>query len=483
MSQLSAPHPIERSARRAVARAVLLWFFVVVLGGGPVLAAPLLAQLSDFSVSIQQTVQNVLPSVVQIITSGYAPLQAGSRSPDLLNRTQGGGSGVIVDPDGYIVTNAHVVAGARRVQVRLPLRTTGGEAGSSILRRPGDLVGAQVVGIDLETDLAVLKVEANNLPFAQLGDSDDVQTGMVVLAFGSPFGLENSVSMGVVSAPARQFEADSPMIYIQTDATINPGNSGGPLVDTAGRVVGINTLIFSQSGGNEGIGFAAPSNIVRFVYQQIREHFRVKRGIIGAGVQTLTPVLARGLRLGREYGVVVSDIFPRSPASAAGLQVLDIILTMDGRPMENGRQFEVNLYGKEIGSQVRLDILRGSDTIRRNVTVVERPDAAAQFLDLTSPEQNLVEQLSLLCITVDERIAALIGALRIPSGILVAAKGQQAGPGVDFEPCDIIHAVNRTPVTTLEELKAELGKYQVLEPVAVQIERRGQLRFIYFEIE
>ncbi len=420
---------------------------------------------------------------MQVLISGYRAAVPGQSTRSLLSRTRSSGSGVIVDPNGYIVTNAHVVAGARRIQVRLPLVTSGGEVGESILPRSGDLVGATLVGIDRETDIAVLKIPRTGLPALQLADSDDVRTGMVVLAFGSPFGLENSVSMGVVSAKARQLATESPMIYIQTDATINPGNSGGPLVDTAGRVIGINTMILSQAGGSDGIGFAAPSNIVRFVYEQIKTSFRVQRGVIGVGLQTITPGLARGLGLPREFGVLVSDVHPGSPAAAAGVRIGDVILAMDGRPMENGRQLEVNIYSKTIGSAITLDIARGADTIRRRVEVVARPDEGEEFIDLASPERHLVEQLGLLCITVDERIARMLGPLRVPAGVLVAAKEAEAGPGAEFLPGDVIHMVNKTPVSTLEQLRTELAKYGALDPVVVQIERRGQLRFIFFEIE
>ena len=467
----------------ALMRLLALLLLSIFFAGASTAAATPQAQIADFSELIQEAVARVLPSVVQIITSGYAPLGAGQRSGDLLTPTRGGGSGVILDPDGFIITNAHVVEGARRIQVRLPLSTSGAARGASILQRAGDLVGATVVGIDRETDLAVLKIQRTGLPALELADSDDVRAGLVVLAFGSPFGLENSVSMGVVSAPARQLQAEAPMIYIQTDATINPGNSGGPLVDTRGRVVGINTLIFSRDGGSDGIGFAAPSNIVKFVYQQIKANFRVHRGVIGVGSQTITPVLAQGLGLPREYGVVISDVYPGSSAQEAGLQIGDVILAMDERPMENARQFEVNLYGKTIGGQVTLDIARGTDTIRRRVTVVERPGEGQEFIDLASPERNLVPELGLLCITVDARVAGMLGALRANGGVLVAAKEQMVGPGAEFQPGDIIHMVNRTPISNLEQLKSELAKFRPLEPVVVQIERRGQLRFIFFEME
>ncbi len=477
------PHLPLLFTNPAAPRAIACVALASLLVTAPARASSPQAQASELSAAIEDAVERVLPSVVQITTSGYAPLRPGQRSSDLLSRTQGGGSGVIVDPEGFIVTNAHVVEGARRIQVRLPLSTSGIQAGDSILQRAGDLVGATVVGIDRETDLAVLKIPRTGLPALELGDSDDVRTGMVVLAFGSPFGLENSVSMGVVSAPARQLQAEAPMIYIQTDATINPGNSGGPLVDTSGRVVGINTLIFSADGGSDGIGFAAPSNIVRFVYEQIKANFRVQRGVIGVGLQTITPGMADGLGLPRDWGVVVTDVYPRSPAQEAGVQIGDVVVALDGRPMENARQLEVNLYGKTIGSQVALDILRGNETIRRRVTVVARPNQGQEFIDLTSPERNLVPELGLLCITVDDRVASLLGALRLPAGVLVAAKAQTVGPGADFEPGDVIHMINRTPISDLEQLKAELAKFRTFDPVVVQIERRGRLQFIVFEME
>ena len=241
-------------------------------------------QLIDLSDSLQTVAAEVLPTVVEIIVTGYAPIDGSARA--LLATRESGGSGVIVDPTGYIVTNAHVVEGARRVQVRLPAALGGEGSSGSILKPSGALVGAMVIGTDAETDLAVLKVQREGLPYLELADSDQAGPGMIVLAFGSPFGLESSVTLGVLSATARQLRPEDPMIYLQTDAPINTGNSGGPLVDTRGRVIGINTMIFSQSGGNEGIGFAAPSNIVRFVYEEIRENRRVRRGILGVNAQT-----------------------------------------------------------------------------------------------------------------------------------------------------------------------------------------------------
>ena len=233
----------------------------------------------------------------------------------------------------------------------------------------------QVIGVDQETDLAVLKLQIDReLTVLELGDSETLSPGELVMAFGSPLGLANSVSLGVVSAVARQIRVDDPMIYIQTDASINPGNSGGPLVDVDGRVVGINTFILSQSGGSEGIGFAVPSNIVRTVYEQIRQFGRVRRGEIGVHSQTLTPELASGLGLPQMWGVVLADVYPGSPAAAAGLRIGDIILTLNGKTMENARQFQVNLYPRRVGETLDLEVLRGS----ARVPVLGNPDRAAQ---------------------------------------------------------------------------------------------------------
>ena len=232
------------------------------------------AALAEFSRSLQELSERVSPSIVQIFVTAYAVPDEEDQSKTgepIIERSSG--SGVIVDGDGYIVTNAHVVENATRVEVELPV--TAGPQGGSILKRRGRIVGAQIVAIDAETDVAVIRVEARNLPALPFGDSDSLRPGQIVLAFGSPLGLQTSVTMGVVSAVARQLTPEDPMIYVQTDAPINPGNSGGALVDTDGRLVGINTLIYSQSGGNEGIGFAAPSNIVRNVFTQIHKTGRV----------------------------------------------------------------------------------------------------------------------------------------------------------------------------------------------------------------
>jgi serine protease Do len=440
--------------------------------------------LAAFSGELQALVQRVGPSVVQINVSGYALADAaGSSTADtLLERQRSTGSGVIVDPAGFILTNYHVVSGARRVQVVLP-PPEGARTDSSIVRPRGRTLDATIVGVDEETDLAVLKVTATGLPAATFGDSDALRAGQIVCAFGSPLGLENSMTMGVVSAVGRQLAADDPMVYVQTDAPINPGNSGGALVDVQGRVVGINTLILSQGGGNEGLGFAVPSNIVRTVFEQIRRWGRVKRGTIGVAAQTITPTLAEALRLPQDSGVILADVFPEEPGAAAGLRVGDIVLSLDGKPMENGRQFDVNLYRRAAGDIAVLEVQRGSNRIKVDVAIAEREGDPTKFSDLVTPERNLVERLGILGLDLDATLAGAVGGVRGAGGVLVAARALNTGAEYGLEVADVILAVNGTPVKNLADLRSTIGRLPANSSCALQVQREGQLLFLSFEIE
>jgi serine protease Do len=444
-------------------------------------------QLSTLSVALERLAARVGPSVVQIFAASYAAPDEDSERGALLATQRTTGSGVILDPDGYIVTNAHVVSGAIRVQVEIPLigAETAAPARRSVLRPHGRLIGAQVVAVDTETDLAVLKVEGKNLPALRLGDSDALKPGQIVMAFGSPLGLEASVSMGVISAVARQLEPEDPMIYIQTDAPINPGSSGGPLVDTEGRVVGINTMIYSQSGGNEGIGFAAPSNIVKNVFEQIRSTGRVRRGEIGVLTQTITPVMAQGLGLSQDWGVIVSDVDPRGPGGVAGLQPADIVLSLDGKAMENGRQFQVNFYTRGVGETVRLEVLRGERRLTLRVPVVERSDDPMRFAGLVRPEDHLILRLGVLALNIDERIAAMLPDLQEPGGVVVAAVAADAPVSRQgsLQAGDVILAVNTRRVNTLAELRAVLGELKPGAAGVLQIERSGRRMFLAYTLE
>ena len=439
--------------------------------------------LNNLSDSFESLAEYVGPSTVQIFSTGFGPGD-GSSTSSLITVQRSTGSGVIIDPDGYIVTNAHVIDGASAVYVVLPYQIYTDRPIRSILKPSGRQVRAEVIGIDLETDLAVLKIAATNMPALELGDSDNLRQGQIVLAFGSPLGLQNSASMGVISSVARQLRQGDRMVYIQTDAPINPGNSGGPLLDTEGKVIGINTLIFSQSGGSEGIGFAAPSNIVKAVFEQIRLYGRVRRGQIGVHAQTITPVLATALTLPRQFGVIISDVFPGGPASKAGLQTGDIILTMNDKPMENGRQFDVNLYQRTVGDKVRLAILRGMEELSLTVDVIERPDDTGRFMDMVDPTENLVQGLGVLAIDINRRIAERLPPLRKRPGVLIAAvAGDSPATEERLQPGDIIYSLNGSNITSLSTLKSIIGQLESGASAAIHLERQGRLRYVSFTMK
>jgi serine protease Do len=332
----------------------------------------------------------------------------------------------------------------------------------------------------------VLKVDPQGTTLATrpLADSEALAQGQLVFAFGSPFGLESTVTMGVVSSVARQVEADAPMVYIQTDAAINPGNSGGPLVDAAGRVVGINTFILSKSGGSEGVGFAIPANIVRAVFEQLRTAGRVRRGMIGVSAQTITPALGAGLQLGRDWGVVLADVAPDGPAAKAGLRPGDVVVSLDGKPMENARQLDVNIYRRRIGESVALQVQRGGKPLEVKVAVAERDDDPSRFMELVTPERNLVSKLGILALDLNRDIAAMLPPLRNSSGVVVAASSPLAfHDDEQFEPGDVIFAINGKSVASIASLRTSVDALRPGTPVVAQVERGGGLHYVVIELE
>ena len=434
--------------------------------------------LRDLSSSFEALAALVRPAVVQIFSTGYVAGEEGegTDASNLLSKQRSTGSGVILSADGYIVTNNHVVQGARKIEVKLPML--------SRARARESTVPARLIGADRETDLAVIRIERTDLPRLALGDSSDLRQGQLVMAFGNPLGLEGSVTMGVVSSVARHLKPDDPMVYVQTDAPINPGNSGGPLVDTDGRVVGINTFILTQSGGSEGIGFAVPSNIVRTIYQQIRKDGHVHRGQIGLVVQTITPLMAKGLSLSQDWGVIASDVIPDGPADKAGLKTGDIIVTLNGRTMEDAPHLQTAIYRLALAEKVILTVLREGQTLNYTVPVFERVDDPQRFADMVNPDDNLVPKLAILAIEINEKLSAMLPDLRHEYGIVVAARSANAPyTGGALEPGDVIYELNHTPTVTIKALRAALDAMKSGDPVVLQVERRGKLLYIPIELE
>jgi serine protease Do len=289
--------------------------------------------------------------------------------------------------------------------------------------------------------------------------------------------------MGVVSTPARQLDPDSPMVFVQSDAPTNPGNSGGPLVNVDGELVGINTFIMSEGGGNEGLGFAIPSAVVAYAYPQLRKYGHLHRGDTGIGVQAITPELAAGLKLSTDSGVIVSDVLPGSAAETAGVKVQDIVKSIDGYPAENLPAVGTRLFMRSGGDQIKLGVLRGTTKLTFAVPVVELQtdfDTVAAFIQSNTTRVN---QLGVVVIDIDQTVASKFPSLRIASGVMVVARALDSNANVSLEAGDVIHAVNGVSVNKTEELRSALSRTHSGTPLVLQIERSGKLMFIAFQLE
>jgi len=445
----------------------------------PAEPAPVLQQLDS---AIEALVAKVSPAVVQVLVSGFGPAEDDSHTNTaVIVRQHAVGSGVIVDPDGYIMTNAHVVEGAQRIRVALPMPV---ESATLVPLGKRRLIEAHLIGVHKETDLALLKIDETNLPTLTLAAVHSAREGELVVAIGSPEGLQNSVTLGVVSAVARQPDPDRPMVFLQTDAPINPGNSGGPLVNMEGAVIGINTFILTQSGGSEGLGFAIPAGIVNFVYHSLRKYGHVHRVEIGAVAQTISPDLAEGLHLPQTWGVIIADVVPGGPADSAGLKIQDIVLSADGRRIETLPAFSAALYLHPLDQVVKLEVLRGAERKTLEIPAVEHHDQMDQLLDAADTQKSLVSRLGILAIDVNDQIRSLVKDLRISSGVVVI--GRAAGlsvPETGLMTGDVIHSINTLPVETVDSLRAQVRKFGSGQPVVLQIERDGQLQYLAFEME
>jgi serine protease Do len=474
---------------RCSSPAALLLSCVVTLGSVPVAAqtpppaqkaapAPTRHTLIGLDDDLQALAARVGSSVVTIEVSGLATVQdPNTRQTTYIAREQSVGSGIVVDPTGYILTNAHVVEHATSVSV-LVFRHRNEKSG---VIGDSERFPAKILGRDSLTDLALLKVEATELPALELADSDRVHVGQLCLAFGSPLGLENTVTLGVVSSTQRQLNSAVPVVYLQTDAAINPGNSGGPLVDIAGQVIGMNTMIASQSGGSEGVGFSIPSNTIRHVYDQLRTYGHVRRGSLGIIAREINAPLAAGLALPQTTGIILEDVVPNSSADHSGLHPGDLVLSVDGKPSQDPRALSVMLFQKKIGDNTIFKVQRAGKELTLTVPVTEREGDPESILDPTQSAGNIIQKLGIVGLAITDSVAQLIPPTRLPGGILVTALTAGGNASLfGLQPGDVLHSFNRTPLDSLDTLRKLLAALKPGDPVVFTIERAGQINYIAF---
>jgi serine protease Do len=348
------------------------------------------------------------------------------------------GSGVIISSDGYIVTNNHVVDGGTDIKVSLNDKTE---------------LPARVVGTDSRTDLAVLKIDRAGLPALPLGDSSKVQVGDVVLAIGNPFGVGQTVTMGIVSATGRDLGIEDYEDFIQTDAAINPGNSGGALVSAEGRLIGINTAIMSRSGGNQGVGFAIPASMARNVTDQIMHGGKVSRAFLGVTIQPVTSDLAKAFKLSKAEGALISDVNPGSPADRAGLKSGDIITKLDDSPVPDARALRLMIGEMSPGKRVQLAVLRDGIEQRYAVTLGDQPSDKADSASVSrgGSSSRALDGVSLEAVTPES--ARQLGLSRTMKGVVVRrVDPDSAAAKAGLEAGDVILEVNRHPVTNTEDV-------------------------------
>jgi serine protease Do len=387
---------------------------------------------------------------------------------------RGSGSGVIISADGYILTNNHVAGEAAEIKVKLA---------------DGREMKARRIGSDPETDLAVIKIDAQGLPFARLGNSSVIQQGEWVIALGSPFGLQQTMTAGIVSATGRDLPGAGQFTnFIQTDASINPGNSGGPLVSMQGEIIGINTLIFTRSGGSEGIGFAIPADLVSKVYAQLVKTGRVSRGYLGVLLGEVTPAIASSVGYEGDGGVLVNDLADaNSPAARAGLRSGDIVIEFDGKSVKSPKQLTELVADTPVGRAVSVKYVREGRVQNATINLAERPRPD----DLARNEENTQDpdmgKIGIRVQTLTPELAREMN-LRAEAGVII----QSVEPGspadeAGLQAGDVIRRVGRVPITNAAGLLTALRSLKGSNEVVLQVESRGQgrgqLRFVTINLD
>jgi serine protease Do len=438
---------------------------------------PTPADLSRTFINVAKQVKPTVVNIDVVEKSKRSAMRLPEGFPDIPGlgggqprRQRGTGSGVIISSDGYILTNNHVAGEAEQINVKLA---------------DGREFKAKRIGTDQDTDLAVIKIEAQGLTFAKLGNSDSLEQGEWVIALGSPFGLEQTMTAGIVSAIGRDLGAGAGQFthFIQTDASINPGNSGGPLINMQGEVIGINALIFSQSGTSSGIGFAIPSNLANKVYAQLIKSGKVTRGYLGVYLRPVTPALARAIGYEGTDGAQVQDITKEdSPAARAGLRSGDVIVEFEGKPVKTPAQLTELVADMPVGRPAQLKYVREGRTQTTTVNLGERPATGEVQEQKQGEDDENGSPLGISTQTVTPDIAREL-KLRITSGVVVQNIQTDSPAAEVLQRGDVIHRINRMPVTNRQDYVRAMQSLKGDKEIALQIERGGQLQFIIVTLD
>jgi serine protease Do len=436
--------------------------------------APLVKKAAPAVVSVQSTRTATVPEMSGLPEGFPFPFFFGPQGPEgeqepMERRQRGIGSGVIFSSDGYILTNHHVIEDADEVKVQL------------LDERE---FTAKVIGSDAKTDIAVLKVEATGLPTLPLGNSSAVEVGDITLAIGNPFGIGQTVTMGIVGATGREFGIMAAQAgyedFIQTDAAINPGNSGGALINTRGELIGINTAILSRSGGYQGVGFAVPVNLAHHVTKQLVEHGRVQRGYMGVGIQDISSSMSKTLDIPDSKGAVVTNVEPGGPASKAGFKQYDVIRSIEGKDIRDSRELRLAVANIAPGQTIDVEVLREGKPQTLKVTLTEFPSDEPRASASEPGQQGALEGVS-----VDELTPEIARQLRLEgdiSGVVVSrVSPSSAAAEAGLATGDVIQEVARKPVSSVAEFRSAMGSVAKGEPVMLLVHRRGGSRFVVIE--
>lgn len=457
-----------------------VWLFVI-------LTTAVYAQLPDFT----EMVKNNGDAVVNVSTTQKAPDMQGDSDqqmpqdmpPELEEffrhffqgpgrgfvprETSSLGSGFIISKDGYILTNHHVVNNASQIIVKLKDRRE---------------LEAKLIGSDESTDVALLKVNASDLPVVQIGTPDQLQVGEWVLAIGTPFGFEQSVTAGIVSAKGRSLPDGNYVPFIQTDVAINPGNSGGPLFNMRGQVVGINSQIYSRSGGYMGLSFAIPIDVAMNVAEQIKTKGKVSRGWLGVQIQDVTRQLAESFGMDRPHGALVAKVVPGGPAEKAGIQIGDIIVEFEDRIIETSGELPPIVGMTPVGTNAKIKVIRQGDEEDLSVKIGLLPAQAVQLgsADTEAPDAN-VDRLGLVVADLNDEQRQQLQVEK--NGVLVQKVAKGVGLDAGIQPGDVILRVQNTSIRDVAEFNKIVSKLPVGKSIAMLIQRNGSPVFIAFKLD